>query len=97
MVIQDLAKMFRDHIHAPWLKAVNGEEGQVSAGSSFLTKERELGHGLYGTVWAATNLNGKQVAVKEQVINISEGIHRVRSKLNRFVVTSIVLTAPDSG
>ena len=31
------------------------------------------------------NRNGKQVAVKEQVINISEGIDRVRSKLNRFV------------
>ena len=97
VVIQDLAKMFRDHIHAPWLKAVNGEEGQVPAGSMFLTKERELGHGVHGTVWAATNLNGKQVAVKEQVINISEGIHRLRSKLNRFVVISIFLTAPNSG
>ena len=92
MVIQALAKMFREHIPGVWLKEVTGEEGQVSAGSTFLIKERELGHGAYGTVWAATNLNGRQVAVKEQVINISEGINRVRSKLKRFVVTSIVLT-----
>jgi hypothetical protein len=84
VVIQALAKMFREHIPGVWLKEVTGEEGQVSAGSTFLIKERELGHGAYGTVWAATNLNGRQVAVKEQVINISEGINRVRSKLNRF-------------
>ena len=86
MVIQALAKMFREHMPGVWLKEVNGEEGQVSAGSTFLIKERELGHGVHGTVWAATNLNGRQVAVKEQVINISEGINRVRSKLNRSVL-----------
>ena len=92
VVIQALAKMFREHINPRWLKAVNGEEGQVSAGSTFLTKERELGHGVHGTVWAATNLNGKPVAVKEQGINISEGINRVRSTLKRFVVNLILLT-----
>ena len=97
VAIQALAKMFREHMPGLWLKEVNGEEGQVSAGSTFLIKERELGHGVHGTVWAATNLNGKQVAVNEQVINISEGIHRLRSKLNRFVVISIFLTAPNSG
>ena len=91
MVIQALANMFREHMPRVWLKEVNGEEGQVSAGSTFLIKERELGHGVHGTVWAATNLNGRQVAVKEQVINISEGINRVRSKLNRFVKFSVFL------
>ena len=84
-MIQALAAMFRKRIPALWLKEFNGQEGQVPAGATFLTRERELGSGIHVTVWAAKNRNGKQVAVKEQVINISEGIDRVRSKLNRFV------------
>lgn len=89
--IQALAEMFRKHIPDSWLKEFNGQGGQVPAGAAFLTRERDLGHGVHGTVWAATNLTGKRVAVKEQVVNINEGINRVRSKLYRCVrrVTSL--------